>query len=166
MKIKWKNKIKRKQLNLQKSQSSLTGKGDDACVKEKKKHPLDKADQIIFLFQAVTSVLTTSLLTCLGTTRTSWDVALVSPFHPVAALSRSALCWNIKDPQMNYKQTLTGLWQTSKKKTNPYWSPKYQMRTNTIIKRLTYFWHLNWGIQPFQCIQDKLPHPWNGCWTQ
>ena len=53
---------------------------------------------------------------CLGTTHTSLDVASVSPFHPVAVLSRSALCWNIKDPQMNYKLTLTGLWQTFKRK--------------------------------------------------
>ena len=53
---------------------------------------------------------------CLGTTHTSLGVALVSPFHPVAVLSRSVLCWNIKDPLLNYKLTLTGLWQTSKKK--------------------------------------------------
>ena len=32
------------------------------------------------------------LLACLGTTHTSLDVASVSLFHPVAALSRSALC--------------------------------------------------------------------------
>ena len=97
------------------SQRTLTGKRDDACVKEKR-HPLDKGEQTIFLFQAVTSDLTTSLLTCLDTTHTSLDVALVSPFYPVAALSRSALCWNIQDPQMNYKQILAGLWETSKRK--------------------------------------------------
>ena len=84
--------------------------------KRKKRPPLDKGDQAFFLFQAVTSGLATSLLTCLGTTHTSLDVALVSPFHPVAALSRSALCWNIQEPQMNYKLTLTELWQTSKRK--------------------------------------------------
>ena len=57
--------------------------------------------------------------------------------------------------QTNPYWTLTNL----QKKTNPYESSKYQMRTNTCMKRLTYFWHLNWRIQPFQCIQEKLPHP-------
>ena len=64
--------------------------------------------------------------------------------------------------QTNSYRTLTNF----QKKTNLYGSPKYQMRTNTCMKRLTYFWHLKWGIQPFQCIQEKLPHPRNGCWTQ
>ena len=106
------------------------------------------------------------VLVCLGTTLTSLDVASVSPFHPVAALSRSALCWNIQDPQMNHKLTLTRLWQNFQKKTNPYGSPKCQMRTPTYRKRINVFWHLNWEIQPFQCIQEKLHHPRNGCWTQ
>ena len=106
------------------------------------------------------------MLACLGTTHTSLDVALVSPFHPVAALSRSSLCWNIQDPRINCKLTLTGLWQNFQKKTNPYGSPKYQLRINTFMKRINVFWHLNWGIQPFQYIQEKLPHPRNGCWTQ
>ena len=66
-------------------------KRDDACVKEKD-HPLDKGKQALFLFQTVSSVLTTPLLTCLGTTHTSLNLALVSPFHPVVILSRSALC--------------------------------------------------------------------------
>ena len=101
---------------------------------------------------------------CLSTTHTSLDVALVSPFHPGAHLSRSTLCWNIKDPQMNYKLKQPDF-DKLPKETSPYGSPKYQMRTNICMKRLTYFWHLNWGIQPFQCIQEKLPHPWNGCWT-
>ena len=35
---------------------------DDACVKEKR-HPPDKGGKAFFLFQAVTSVLTTSLPT-------------------------------------------------------------------------------------------------------
>ena len=43
------------------SQRSITGKGDDACVKRKKWHfPLDKGDESFFLFQAVTSGLITS----------------------------------------------------------------------------------------------------------
>ena len=111
---------------------------------------------------------------CLGTTHTSLDVALVSPFHPVAALSLSlslslslpSLRLNIQDPQLNYKLTLTGLWQTSKKKLTlmEAWNTKCgHIHT---WKRLTYFWHLKWGIKPFLCIQEKLPHPWNGCWTQ
>ena len=63
--------------------------------------------------------------------------------------------------QTNPYRTLTNL----QRKTNPYGSPKYQMRTNTYMKRLTYFWHINWGIQPFQCIKEKLPHPCHGYWT-
>ena len=94
---------------------------------------------------------------CLGTTHTSLDVALVSPFHPVAVLSRSALCWNIQDPQMNYNLTLTGLWQTSKKKTNSYGRPKYQMRTNTYMKRLTYFWHVKMGDSAISMYSGKTP---------
>ena len=120
----------------------------------KKKAPLGKGEQIFFLFQAVNSVLTTSLLACLGTSHTSLNVV---PFHPVTALSRSALCWNIQDPQMNYELTLTGLWQNFQKKTNPYGSPKYQMRTNTCMKRLTYFWHPNWGIQTISMYSGKPP---------
>ena len=105
------------------------------------------------------------VLACLSTMHTSLDVTLVSPFHPVAALSQSALCWNIQDPQMNRKLTLTGLWQNFQKKTNPYGSAKYQMRTNTYMKRFNIFLTTG-GIQPFQCIQEKLPHPRNVCWTQ
>ena len=102
---------------------------------------------------------------CLGTTHTSLDVALVSPFHLVAYLSRSTVCWSIKDPQMNNKLKQPDF-DKLPKETNPYGSPKYQIRTNKCMKRLTYFWQLNWEIQPFQCIQEKLHHPWNGCWTQ
>ena len=103
---------------------------------------------------------------CLGSTHTSLDVALVSPFHPVAALSRSALCWNIQDPQLNYKLTLTGLRQTFKRKLTLMEPRNTKCGHIHTWKRLTYFWHLKWGIQPFLCIQEKLPHPWNGCWTQ
>ena len=106
------------------------------------------------------------VLASLGTTHTSLDVALVNPFHPVAALSRSALCRNIQDPQMNYKLTLTELWQTSKRKLilMEAWNTKWgQIHT---WNDLAYLWHLNWGIQPFQCIQERLPHPRNCCWTQ
>ena len=39
------------------------------------------------------------------------------------------------------------------------------MRTSICKKRLTYFRHLNWGVQPFQLFSGKLPHPWNGYWT-
>ena len=62
---------------------------DDARVKEKRQ-PLDKGEQIFFLFQAVTSELITLLPTGVWAPRhTSLDEALVSPFHPVAALSLS-----------------------------------------------------------------------------
>ena len=127
--------------------------------------PLDKGDHI-FLFQAVTSVLITSLLLCLGTTPASLDVAMVSPFHPVAAFSRSALCWNIQDPKINYKLTLTGLWQTSKRKLTLMEARNTKCGHLHTRKRLTYFWHLNWGIQPFKCIQEKLANSWNVYWTQ
>ena len=140
-------------------------KRDDACVKEKSSS-WQRGTGYLSLSggdQRIGNIVADG---CLGTMHTSLDVTLVSPFYPVAALSRSAVCWNIKEPQRNYKLTLTGLWQNFQKKTNPYGSLKYQMRTNTYMKRLTYFWHLNWRIQPFQCIQEKLPHPRNGCWTQ
>ena len=81
---------------------------------------------------------------CLGTTHTSLDVALVSPFHPVAALSRSALCWNIQDPQPSNKLTLMEARNTKCGHKHTW-------------KRLTYFWHLKWGIQPFLCIQETTP---------
>ena len=103
----------------------------------------------------------------LGTMHTSLDVASVSPFTQLQpSLYRSALCWNIKDPLLNYKLTLTGLWQTSKRRLTLMEARNIQMRTNTKMKRFNVFWHLDWGMQPFQCIQEKLPHPWNGCWTQ
>ena len=94
---------------------------------------------------------------CLGTTHTSLDVALVSPFHPVAALSRSALCWNIPDPQLNYKLTLTGLWKTSKRKLILMKARNAKCGHIHTWKRLTYFWHLKWGIQPFFMYSGKTP---------
>ena len=52
-------KKKKENLNLQKHpEVPDEKKRDDACVKEKR-HPLDKGEQAIFLFQAVTSDLTT-----------------------------------------------------------------------------------------------------------
>ena len=102
---------------------------------------------------------------CLGTTHTSLDVAVVSHFHPVAALSQSALCWNIQDPQLNYKLTFTGLWQTSKRKLTLMEARNTKYEHVHTWKRLTYFWQLKWGIQPFLCIREKLHHPGNGCWT-
>ena len=116
-----------------------------------------EAKSFVNYFQTVTSVLSTSFLMCLGTTHTSLDVALVCPFHPEAALSRSALCWNIQDPQMNYKLTLTRLWQTSKRKLTLMEVRNTKCGQIQTWKRLTYFWHLHWGIQPFQCIQKKTP---------
>ena len=107
------------------------------------------------------------MLACLGTTHTSLDVASVSPFHLVAALSRSTLCWNIQDPLLNYKLTLTGLTdKTSKRKLTLMEARNTKCGHLHTWNELTYFWHLNGGIQPFQSIQEKLPHPRNGCWTQ
>ena len=100
------------------------------------------------------------VLACLGTMHTSLDVASVSPFHPVAALSWSALYWYIQDPQMNYKLTLTGLWQTSRRRLTLMEAQNTKCRHIHTWNELTYFWHLNWGIQSFQCIQEKLPHQW------
>ena len=93
---------------------------------------------------------------CLGTTHTSLDVALVSPFHPVAAFSRSALCWHIQDPQLNYKLTLTGLWQTSKRKLNPYGSPKYQMRIHTYMKTINLFLTPLWRFRNYQRTPNRM----------
>ena len=44
--------MKRKLLNLKKLPEVSNGKGDDACIKRKKDFPLEKGDDIIFLFQA------------------------------------------------------------------------------------------------------------------
>ena len=98
--------------------------------KKKKGFPLDKGDKVFFLFQAVTSVLITSLLSCLGTTPTSLDVAMVSPFHPVPALSLGQHYTEIyKAQQLNYELILYRTLTNFQKETNPYGSPKYQMQT-------------------------------------
>ena len=131
------------------------GKGDDACVKRKKAFPLDKRDESFFLFQAVTSVLITSLLSWLGTTPTSLDVASVSPFTQVAALFQSTWCWDIQDPQLNYKLILYRTLTNFQKETNPYGSPKYQMQTIHIWKRFNVFWHLNWRIHHFNVFRKN-----------
>ena len=96
---------------------------------------------------------------CLGITQMSLDVALVSPFQAVVALSRSALCWNIQDPQLNYKLTLTGLWQTPKKELTLMEARNTKYGHIHTWKQLTYFWHFNWGIQPFQCIHGMVVEP-------
>ena len=133
--------------------------------KRKKRHSSwQRGPSIISLLGSDQRFDNTVAFWCLGTMHSS--LALVSPFHPLAALSRSALCWNIQDPQINYKLTLTGLWQTSKRKLTLMETQNTKFGHIQTWKRLTYFWHLNWGIQPFLCIQEKLPHPWNGCWTQ
>ena len=51
----------------------------------------------------------------LGATRTSLDEELISPFHPVAALSRLTVSRNIKGYEMELQTKTTGLWQTSKR---------------------------------------------------
>ena len=83
-----------------------------------------------------------------------------------SSLYRSALCWNIQDPLLNYKLSLIGLWQTSKRKLTLMEARNTKWGQIHTWNDLTYFWHLNWGIQPFQCIQEKLLHSWNVCWTQ
>ena len=55
---------------------------------------------------------------------------------------------------MNYRLTLTGLWQTSKRKLNLMEVRNTKWGQIHTWNDLTYFWHLNWGIQPFQCIQE------------
>ena len=143
---------------MQKLLDGSNGKGYDACVKEKRHSSWQRRRYYLSLSGSVRRTNNTILLSgILGTTHTSLGVVSVSPFHAVAAISRSALCWNIQDPLLNYKLTLPGLWQNFQKKTNPYGSPKYQMRHLHTWNKLTYFWHLNWGIQPFQCIQKKTP---------
>ena len=138
-------------------------KRNDACVK-KKGNLLTKRNRLSFSFRQWPAIWQHHFAVwCLGTTHTSLDVALVSPFHPVAVLSMVRIILKYKRPtnelQTNPYETLTKF----QKKTNPYASPKYKMRANTCMN---VFWHFNWEIQPFQCIQEKLPHPWNGCWTQ
>ena len=92
---------------------------------------------------------------CLGTTHTSLDVALVSPFHPVAVLSLVSIILKYTRPtnelQTNPDRTLTNFKKklTLLEARNTKWG---QIHT---WNDLTYFWHLNWGIQPFQCIQEK-----------
>ena len=153
-------------LNLQKLPEVPDGKKGWRMHKEKRQ-PHDKGEQTFFLFQAVTSVLTTPFC-CLvfGHHAYVFGRGVGWSFSPSSSSLLVSIMLKYKRPtnelQTNPFRTLTNF----QKKTNPYGSPKYQMRTNTCMKRLTYFWHLNWGIQTFQCIQEKLPHPWNGCWTQ
>ena len=123
--------------------------------KKKRDFPLDKGDEWFSLFQVVTSVLIISLLSCLGTTPTSLDVAMVSPFHPVAVPSRSTWCWDIQNPRLNYKLILYRTLTNFQKEINPYRSPKYQMRTIPTWKRFNVFWHLNWRIHHFNVFRKN-----------
>ena len=59
--------------------------------------------------------------------------------------------WKYKLKQLNFDKL--------PKETDPYGSFKYQMGTSICKKRLTYFRHLNWGIQPFQLYSGKAPSP-------
>ena len=70
----------------------------------------------------------------------------LSPSSSSLSLSRSPLCWNIQDPQMNYKLTLTGLWQTSKRKLTLMEARKTKWGQIHTWNDLTYFWHLKSGI--------------------
>ena len=94
---------------------------------------------------------------CLGTTHTSLDVASVSPFHPVAALPWSTLCWNMQDPQLNYKLTLTGLWQNSKRKLTLMETRNTKCGHLHTWNDLTYFWHFNWGDSTISMYSGKIP---------
>ena len=124
--------------------------------KRKKAFPLDEWAKNSFSFrQCPSNQQHHFALWCLDTTQTSLDVASVSPFHPVAALSRSALCWNIQDPQLNYKLTLTGLWQTSKRKLTLMEARNTKCGLIHTWKRLTYFWHLKWRIHPFNVFRKN-----------
>ena len=132
----------------------LIGSATDACVKEKG-HTSWQRWRYYLSLSGSDQRIDNLVLACLGTTHTSLDVAPVSPFHPVATLSRSALCWNIQDPQMNNKLTLTGLWQTSKRKLtlmeaqNTKWGQKHTWN------ELTYFWHLNWVFNHFNVFRKN-----------
>ena len=93
----------------------------------------------------------------LGAAHTSLDVALVTPFHSVAALSRLTVCRNIKDYEMELQTKTTGLWQTSQKKLtlmealNTKWGLAYARNDYRILDTLT------GGIQPFQLYSEKTP---------
>ena len=116
-------------------------KRDDACVKEKRLSSGQREQSILPLSDSIRRTNNTILLSgILGTTHASLDVASVSPFtQQQSSLYWSALCWNIQDPRMNCRLTLTELWRNFQKKTNPYGSPKYQMLTHTYMKRINVF---------------------------
>ena len=141
-------------------------KRNDACVKKKGKL-LTRGTGFLSLSSSDQRFDNTILLSgVLGATHTSLDVALVSPFHPVAALSRLIVCRNIKDYEMELQTKTTRLWQTSQKKLtlmealNTKWGLAYARNDYRIFDTLTR------GFNHFNCIQEKLPHLWNGCWTQ
>ena len=72
------------------SQISIIGKGDDACVKEKRLSFWQRELGILSLLGRVRRTNNTILLSgVLGTTHTSLDVASVSLFTHVAVLSLS-----------------------------------------------------------------------------
>ena len=113
------------------SQRSITGKGDDACGKEKRLSFWQTKQSILTLSGSVCRTNNTIFLSgVLGTTHTS----LVA----VRSLSVSIMLKYTR-PTMDCKLRLTGLWQNFQKKTNPYRSPKYQMRTHTYMKRINVF---------------------------
>ena len=73
--------MKRKLLNLKKLPEVSNGKGDDACVKEKRIFPLKKETISSFSFrQCPLNQQHHLAVWCFGHHATSWDVALVSPF--------------------------------------------------------------------------------------
>ena len=83
----WKKKKKKENFNLQKLPEVPDRKSGWRMRKEKR-HPLDKGElAILSLSGSDQRFDNTVAFWCLGTTHTSLDVALVSPFHPVAALS-------------------------------------------------------------------------------
>ena len=129
-----------------------------ACVKEKRHFLLTKGT-IFLSLSGSDKQIDNLVLACLGTMHTSLDVASVSPFHPVAApslsLSRSALCWNIQDPQMNYKLTLTGLWQTSGRKLTLMVARNTKCGRIHTWKELTYFDTLTGGFNHFNVFRKN-----------
>ena len=82
----------------------------------RKKQPPNKGEQANSLSGGDQPFDTILLSGVLGATHTSLDVASVSPFHPLAALSRLTVYRNIKDNEMELQTKTTGLGRTFQKK--------------------------------------------------
>ena len=123
-------------------------------MRKRKKSFLLTKGTILSFFQAVTSGLITSLLSCLDTTPTSFDVVMVSPFIQVATLSRSTWCWDIRNPQLNYKLIPYRTLINFQKETNPQTPDIFTKRKMYIYSDTHKYW-----IQIIFCYNSSLCSP-------